>query len=150
MTQSLKQRIDDEIKAAMRAKDKDRLGTLRLVSAAIKQREVDERITLDDVQVLVVLDKMIKQRRDSIEQYRKAAREELAQREEVEIQVIQAFMPAALSEAELDALVAEAVTESGAASIKDMGKVMALLRPKVQGRADMGVVSAKLKARLPA
>ncbi|MCK9529213.1 MAG: GatB/YqeY domain-containing protein [Gammaproteobacteria bacterium] len=150
MTQSLKQRIDDEIKVAMRAKDKTRLGTLRLVSAAIKQREVDERITLDDIQVLAVLDKMIKQRRDSIEQYRKAAREELAQREEVEIQVIQAFMPAALSEAELDALVAEAVTESGAASIKDMGKVMALLRPKVQGRADMGVVSAKLKARLPA
>ena len=150
MTQSLKQRIDDEIKAAMRAKDKARLGTLRLVSAAIKQREVDERITLDDIQVLAVLDKMIKQRRDSIEQYRKAAREELAQREEVEIQVIQAFMPAALSDAELDALVAEAVTESGAASIKDMGKVMALLRPKVQGRADMGVVSAKLKARLPA
>jgi uncharacterized protein YqeY len=150
MTQSLKQRIDDEIKAAMRAKDKDRLGTLRLVAAAIKQREVDERITLDDVQVLAVLDKMIKQRRDSIEQYRKAAREDLAQREEAEVLVIQAFMPAALSDAEIDALVAAAVTESGAASIKDMGKVMALLRPKVQGRADMGVVSAKLKARLPA
>ncbi len=150
MTQSLKQRIDDEIKAAMRAKDKDRLGTLRLVAAAIKQREVDERITLDDVQVLAVLDKMIKQRRDSIEQYRKAAREDLAQREEAEVLVIQAFMPAALSDAEIDALVAAAVTESGAASIKDMGKAMALLRPKVQGRADMGVVSAKLKARLPA
>jgi len=150
MSQSLKQRIDEEIKAAMRAKDKDRLGTLRLVAAAIKQREVDERITLDDVQVLAVLDKMIKQRRDSIEQYRKAAREDLAQREEAEVLVIQAFMPAALSDAEIDALVAAAVTESGAASIKDMGKVMALLRPKVQGRADMGVVSAKLKARLPA
>lgn len=150
MSQSLKQRIDEEIKAAMRAKDKDRLGTLRLVSAAIKQREVDERITLDDTQVLAVLDKMIKQRRDSVEQYRKGGREELAQREEFEIKVIQEFMPAALSDAELDALVAEAVAASGAASIKDMGKVMALLRPKVQGRADMGAVSARIKARLPA
>ncbi|MGE0080049.1 MAG: GatB/YqeY domain-containing protein [Thiohalomonadaceae bacterium] len=150
MSQSLKQRIDEEIKAAMRAKDKDRLGTLRLVSAAIKQREVDERITLDDTQVLAVLDKMIKQRRDSVEQYRKGGREELAQREEFEIKIIQEFMPAALSDAELDALVAEAVAASGAASIKDMGKVMALLRPKVQGRADMGAVSARIKARLPA
>jgi uncharacterized protein YqeY len=149
-TDSLKQRIDEQTKAAMRAKDKDRLGTLRLISAAIKQREVDERITLDDTQVLAVLDKMIKQRRDSVEQYRKAGREELAQREEFEIGIIQAFMPAALSDAELDALVAEAVTQSGAASIKDMGKAMALLKPKVQGRADMGAVSAKIKARLSA
>ncbi|MFA5529070.1 MAG: GatB/YqeY domain-containing protein [Thiohalomonadaceae bacterium] len=149
MSQSLKQRIDEEIKAAMRAKDKDRLGTLRLVAAAIKQREVDERITLDDSQVLAVLDKMLKQRRDSIEQYRNAGREELAQREEFEVKVIQEFLPAALTEAELEALVAEAVTASGAASIKDMGKVMALLKPKVQGRADMGVVSATIKARLP-
>jgi hypothetical protein len=147
--ESLKKRIEEAMKAAMRAQDKPRLGTVRLILAAIKQREVDERITLDDTQVLVVLDKMLKQRRDSVDQFRKAGREDLATIEEAEMKVIQEFMPTALSDAELDALVAEAVATSGAASMKDMGKVMALLKPQVQGRADMGAVSAKIKAKLP-
>lgn len=146
--ESLKKRIEEAMKAAMRAQDKPRLGTVRLMLAAIKQREVDERIALDDTQVLVVLDKMLKQRRDSVDQFRKAGREDLASKEEFEMSVIQEFMPTALSDAELDALVAEAVAESGAASVKDMGKVMGLLKPKVQGRADMGAVGAKIKARL--
>lgn len=144
----LKQRINDEMKAAMRAKDKERLATVRLILAALKQREVDERIELSDAQVLEVLDKMVKQRRDSITQYRNAGRDELAAREEAEIAVIQEFLPAQLSDAELDALVEEAMAESGAASMQDMGKVMGVLRPKVQGRADMGAVSAKVKAKL--
>jgi len=146
--ESLKKRIEEAMKAAMRAQDKPRLGTVRLILAAIKQREVDERITLDDAQVLVVLDKMLKQRRDSIDQFRKAGREDLASNEEAEVKVIQEFMPAALSDAELDSLVAEAIAQSGAASVKDMGKVMGLLKPKVQGRADMGAVGAKIKAKL--
>ena len=146
--ESLKKRVEEAMKAAMRAQDKPRLGTVRLILAAIKQREVDERIILDDTQVLAVLDKMLKQRRDSVDQFRKAGREDLASSEEAEMKVIQEFMPTALSDAELDTLVAEAVTASGAASIRDMGKVMGLLKPKVQGRADMGAVSAKIKARL--
>jgi len=150
MSESLKQRIDADMKTAMREKDKDRLGTIRLILAAIKQREVDERITLDDTQVLAILDKMVKQRRDSIEQFRAAGREELAVKEEAELAVIQGYMPAALSDAELDTLVAEAVAASGAKTMQEMGKVMGLLRAKVQGRADMGAVSAKIKARLSA
>jgi uncharacterized protein YqeY len=147
--ESLKKRVEEAMKAAMRAQDKPRLGTIRLILAAVKQREVDERITLDDTQVLAVLDKMLKQRRDSIDQFRKAGREDLATNEEAEVKVIQEFMPAALSDAELDALVAAAVAQSGAASMKDMGKVMAILKPQVQGRADMGAVGAKIKAKLP-
>lgn len=150
MSESLKQRIEADMKTAMREKDKDRLGTIRLILAATKQREVDERITLDDTQVLAILDKMVKQRRDSIEQFRAAGREELAIKEEAELAVIQGYMPAALSDSELDALIAEAVTASGAKTMQEMGKVMGLLKAKVQGRADMGAVSAKIKARLSA
>jgi len=150
MSESLKQRIEADMKTAMREKDKDRLGTIRLILAAIKQREVDERITLDDSQVLAILDKMVKQRRDSIEQFRAAGREELAVKEEAELTVIQGYMPAALSDSELEALIAEAVSASGAKTMQEMGKVMGLLKAKVQGRADMGAVSAKIKARLSA
>lgn len=150
MADSLKEQITADMKEAMRAKDKDTLGTIRLIQAAIKQREVDERIELDDSQVLAVLDKMVKQRRDSINQYRDAGREELAAKEEAEISVIQKYLPAALSEAEIDALIEEAISNSGAQSMQDMGKVMGQLKPKLQGRADMGAVSARIKARLSA
>ena len=139
-----------DMKDAMRAKDKDRLGTIRLIQAAIKQREVDERIELDDAQVLAVLDKMVKQRRDSISQFRDAGREDLATKEESELQVIQIYLPAPLSEAELDGLINEAIASTAAASMQDMGKVMGQLRAKVQGRADMGDVSNRIKARLTA
>ena len=150
MADSLKEQITADMKDAMRAKDKDSLGTIRLIQAAIKQREVDERIELDDSQVLAVLDKMVKQRRDSITQYRDAGREELAAKEEAEISIIQKYLPAALSEAEIDTLIEEAIGSSGAQSMQDMGKVMAQLKPKLQGRADMGSVSARIKARLSA
>jgi uncharacterized protein YqeY len=146
----LKSRISEDTKTAMREQDKARLGVLRLIGAAIKQREVDERITLDDSQVLAVLDKMVKQRRDSIDQYEKAGRSELAEKEAYEIDVIQAYLPKALSEGELNQLIDAAIAESGASSIKEMGKVMALLKPQVQGRADMGAVSGQVKARLGA
>jgi len=148
MADSLKEQITSDMKDAMRAKEKERLGTIRLILAAIKQREVDERIELDDEQVLAVLDKMVKQRRDSITQYRDAGREELAAVEEAELEIIQHYLPEALSEAEIDNLIDEAISSSGAESMKDMGKVMGLLKPKVQGRADMGAVSARIKARL--
>lgn len=144
----LKQQIQDDMKAAMRAGEKDKLGVIRLIMAAIKQREVDERIELDDAQVLAVLDKMVKQRRDSIAQYDGAGRADLAEVERFEVGVIQAYLPEALSESELSALVASAVAEAGASEMRDMGKVMGVLRPKVQGRADMGVVSALVKRRL--
>lgn len=146
----LKIRINEDMKAAMRAKEKERLATIRLILAAIKQREVDERIELDDTQVLAVLDKMVKQRRDSIEQYVNAGREELADKERFELDIIQSYMPAALSEAELDALIKEVVVAVGASSMQDMGKVMAELKPKIQGRADMGQVSQKVKAAISA
>ena len=144
----LKQRINDDMKAAMRAKEKERLGVIRLILAAIKQREVDERIELDDTQVLAVMDKMIKQRRDSIEQYSNAGREELADKERFEVDLIQGYMPAALSDAELDAIIKEVVATVGASGMQDMGKVMAELKPKIQGRADMGQVSQKVKAAI--
>ena len=149
-TEDIKAHISAATKDAMRAKDKVQLGTLRLIQAAIKQVEVDERIELDDTAVLAVLDKMLKQRRDSIDQYRKAGRDDLAAKEEAEIGVIQTFMPAALSEAEIEALVDAAIAATGATAVKDMGKVMGVLKPQVQGRADMGAVSAKVKARLGA
>ncbi len=145
---SLKNRIQEEVKNAMRARDKDRLAVLRLVSAAIKQREVDERIELDDEQVLLVLDKMVKQRRESLEQYEKAAREDLAAQEKMELEVIQSFMPEPLSESELEALIKAAIAESGASSMRDMGSVMNVLRPHVQGRADMKLVSQAVKSQL--
>ncbi|MES9846341.1 MAG: GatB/YqeY domain-containing protein [Candidatus Sedimenticola sp. PURPLELP] len=144
----LKQRIQDEMKAAMKGGDKPRLGTIRLIMAAIKQREVDERIELDDEQVLVVLDKMVKQRRDSITQYEKAGRTELAEQEHYEIGVLQDYLPEALGEDEIAALVADAIANSGAESIRDMGKVMGQLKPQIQGRADMGAVSALVKQQL--
>jgi len=145
---SLSARINDDVKAAMKAKDKARLGVLRLITAAIKQREVDERITLNDEQVLAVLEKMIKQRKDSIIQYEKAGRDELAQQEAFEIGIIQDYMPEQLSDDEIDALIAEAISSSGAESMKDMGKVMGLLKPKLAGRADMGKVSQIIKKQL--
>lgn len=144
----LKQRIQDDMKSAMKAGDKPRLGVIRLMLAAIKQREVDERIELDEAQVLAVLDKMVKQRRDSIAQYRDAGREDLADTEEFELGVIQDYLPEALSDAEIAELVEQAVSESGASAMGDMGKVMAVLRPRIQGRADMGAVSARVKQRL--
>lgn len=145
---SLKDRIQEDMKSAMRARDKDRLGVIRLILAAVKQREIDERITLDDAQIIGVLDRMVKQRRESITQYQSAGREDLAAREAYEIQVIQEYLPEALSESEIDALIEEAVTAAGAQSIRDLGKVMAWLKPKVQGRADMAAVSARIKDRL--
>jgi uncharacterized protein YqeY len=144
----LKEQITNDMKDAMRAGDKPRLSVIRLILAAIKQREVDERITLDDTQILAALDKMLKQRRESIVQFEKGNRQDLADQENAEVKVIQAYMPAQLSEAELDKMVADAVAESGAASIKDMGKVMGILKPKVAGKADMSAVSARIKAKL--
>ncbi|MEJ2460647.1 MAG: GatB/YqeY domain-containing protein [Candidatus Thiodiazotropha sp.] len=144
----LKSRIQDDVKAAMKAKEKARLATLRLISAAIKQREVDERTELSDEQVLAVLEKMIKQRRDSISQYQNAGRQELAEQEMSEIAIIEAYMPEGLSDEEVTALIEAAVNESGAGSIRDMGKVMGLLKPKLQGRADMGKVSGLVKQKL--
>lgn len=144
----LTDRIKDDMKAAMKGGDKARLGVIRLILAAIKQVEVDERIQLDDDRTILVLDKMLKQRRESIRQFADAGRDDLVAIEEAEVLVIQDFMPQALSEDEIDALVKAAVTESGATSIKDMGKVMALLKAQMQGRADMSVVSVKIKAAL--
>lgn len=148
MGDSLKQRIDADMKAAMRAKDRERLGTVRLILAAIKQREVDERTTLDDAQVLAVLDKMAKQRRDSIAQYEGAGRQDLADKEQRELAIIHDYMPQPLSAAEIAALIDAAVASTGAGGMQDMGKVMGVLKPQVQGRADMGAVSAAVKARL--
>ena len=145
---ALKTRITEAVKAAMRAQDKPRRDAIRLIQAEIKRIEVDERIELDDARVLAVLDKMLKQRRDSIQQFEKAARQDLIDIEAAEVAVIQDFLPRALEPAEIDALVETALRESGASEMKDMGKVMALLKPQVQGRADMGMVSQRIKARL--
>jgi uncharacterized protein YqeY len=145
---ALKDRITEDMKSAMRAGEKERLGTIRLALAAIKQREIDERITLDDTQVLAVLEKMIKQRREAISQFQSGGRADLVAKETAEIGVLQHYLPAQLTEAQLEALIAEAVAASGASSLKDMGKVMALVKPKAQGRADMGAVSARIKHKL--
>jgi hypothetical protein len=147
---SLKAQILDDIKNAMRAQDRERLGALRLISAAIKQIEVDERIELNDAQVLAVLDKMIKQRRESLEQFEKAGREDLAAKERFELGMIQAYMPEPLSAEELTALIQSAIAQLGASSIRDMGPVMNALREQVQGRADMKAVSQAVKAQLSA
>ncbi|HUQ74219.1 MAG TPA: GatB/YqeY domain-containing protein [Burkholderiales bacterium] len=144
----LKQQITEEMKAAMRAKDAARLSTIRLLLAAIKQREVDERIELDDAAVLAVIDKMIKQRRESISQYEKAARADLADVEKAEIQVLSAYLPAQMGEAEIQKQIDSAISEAGATSAKEMGKVMALLKPRLAGKADMGKVSALVKTKL--
>lgn len=145
---SLKDTLKDAMKAAMRAKAKERLGTIRMIQAEIKRIEVDERIEVDDERVLAVLDKMCKQRRDSITQYDDAGRTELADIERFEMGVIQEFLPAALTDEELDQIVTQAVADSGAESARDMGKVMALVKPQVQGRADMGAISKLVKAKL--
>ena len=145
---SLKSRILEDVKTAMRAHEREKLATLRLVTAAIKQKEVDERIDLDDGQVLAVLDKMAKQRRESIEQYEKAKREDLAVQERYELGLIQAYLPEPLDEKELAALIQKAISESGASGIRDMGLVMNALRSQVQGRADMKAVSQAVKAQL--
>ena len=146
--QTLKTRIHEAMKVAMRAKDKQRLGTIRLIQAEIKRIEVDERIDIDDARLLAVLDKMCKQRRDSIQQYTDAGRTELAEIEIAEINVIQDFLPAQLNQDELASMIADAVASTGAASMKDMGKVMAVLKPQLQGRADMGEVSKLIKSQV--
>jgi uncharacterized protein YqeY len=145
---SLKERITEDMKAAMRSGEKERLGVIRLITSAIKQREVDERIVLDDTQVLAVLEKMIKQRKESVVQFLAGNRQDLVDKENAEIKLVQGYMPAQLSGPELDALIDEAVTTTGAGSIKDMGKVMAIIKAKAQGRADMASVGAKIKAKL--
>ena len=145
---ALREQLNEDIKAAMKAREQDRLGALRLMLSAVKQREVDERITLDDAGVIGVVEKMIKQRRESIAQYEKAARQDLADREKAEIAVLEAYLPKQLSQAEVDAVVAEAIAATGAKSAADMGKVMGVVKPRLAGRADMGKVSALVKAKL--
>jgi uncharacterized protein len=136
------------MKAAMRAGEKERLGVIRMITSAIKQREVDERITLDDAQVTSVLEKMIKQRKESLTQFQAGNRQDLVDKESSEITLLQTYLPSQLSAAELDALIVEAIAATGAASVKDMGKVMGIIKAKAQGRADMGAVGAKIKAKL--
>jgi len=145
---ALKDRITEDMKTAMRAGDKERLATVRLALAAIKQREVDERISLDDTQVLAVLEKMIKQRREAITQFASGNRADLVAKETAEIGVLQQYLPAQMSEAEVDSLIQEAIQATGAASMKDMGKVMAAVKAKAQGRTDMGALSARIKQKL--
>ena len=145
---SLKDQINDDMKAAMRARESERLATIRLLLAAIKQREVDERITLDDGQVLAVIEKMIKQRREAISQFEAGGRADLVAKESAEVTLLQTYLPAQLSAAEIDALITEAIAATGAASIKDMGKVMGFVKGKAQGRADMGALSARIKQKL--
>jgi uncharacterized protein YqeY len=147
---SLKLQLTDDMKTAMKGGDKDRLGVIRLINAGIKQREVDERIMLDDTQVLAVLEKMLKQRRDSVRQFEAAGRTDLADKEKFEIGVIQHYMPAQMTAEEVNAAIAAVIAESGAASPKDMGKVMGLVKPKVAGRTDMGKLSELVKAKLAA
>ena len=145
---TLKERITEDMKSAMRAGEKERLGTIRLALAAIKQREVDERITLDDGQVLAVLEKMIKQRREAITQFQAGGRADLVARESAEVSILEGYLPARMSDAELDALIAGAIASTGATSARDMGKVMAMVKSQAQGRADMGAVSSRVKEKL--
>lgn len=145
---TLKERITEDMKSAMRAGEKERLATIRLALAAIKQREVDERIVLDDSQLLAIVEKMIKQRKEAITQFEAGKRADLVAKEQAEIAVLQAYLPAQMSDAEIDALIAEAIAATGAASIKDMGKVMGAVKAKAQGKADMGAVSARIKQKL--
>jgi len=145
---ALKERITEDMKSAMRAGEKERLATIRLTLAAIKQREVDERVMLDDPQVLAVIEKMIKQRREAIAQFQSGGRADLVAKENAEIAVLQGYLPAQMSDAEIDALIAAAITATGAGSVKDMGKVMGFVKPKAQGRTDMGALSARIKQKL--
>ena len=144
----LREQLTEDMKTAMKAREAERLGAVRLILAAVKQREVDERITLDDPGVIAVIEKMIKQRKDSISQFEKAARQDLADKEKFELGVLEAYLPQQLSQAEVDAIIAEAVAASGAKSPADMGKVMALVKPRLAGRADMGKVSGLVKGKL--
>lgn len=144
----LKDRITEDMKTAMRAGEKERLATIRLILSAVKQREVDERITLDDSQVLAAIEKMVKQRKEAITQFEAGGRADLVAKETAEIAILQTYLPAQMSEAEIDGLIAEAIASTGAASIKDMGKVMGAVKAKAQGRADMGAVSARIKQKL--
>ncbi len=148
MSEDLKQRIQKDMISAMRAKEKERLGTIRLLQAAVKQREIDDKITLDDTGVLAVVEKMIKQRRESAKQYEAGQRPELAAKENAEIAILEVYMPEAMSDADIDALIEKTIASQGAESMKDMGGVMAILKNELQGRADMGSVSAKVRARL--
>ena len=145
---TLKERITEDMKAAMRASAKERLSTIRMALAAIKQREVDERIMLDDAQVIAVLEKMVKQRKESIAQFEQGGRQDLADKEKAEITLLQAYLPAQLSDSEVDALIKDAIAATGAGSVKDMGKVMGVVKAKAAGKADMGAVSARIKAAL--
>ena len=145
---ALREQLNEDMKSAMKARETERLGAIRLLLSAVKQREVDERITLDDTGVIAVIEKMIKQRNDSIAQFEKAARQDLADKEKFELGVLEAYMPKQLSAAEVDAIVAEALAASGAKTPADMGKVMAIVKPKLAGRADMGKVSGLVKAKL--
>jgi uncharacterized protein len=145
---SIKDRITDDMKAAMRAGERERLSCVRLILAAIKQREVDERVTLDDDKAIVVLEKMIKQRRESIAQFQSGGRADLVAKETAELEIIKGYLPAQLTDAEVSSLIDEAIRSTGAASIKDMGKVMGAVRQKAQGRTDMGALSARIKERL--
>jgi uncharacterized protein YqeY len=145
---SVKERITEDMKSAMRSGEKERLATIRLILAGIKQREVDERIQLDDVQTLSVIEKMVKQRRESIVQFEAGGRADLVAKEASELQILESYLPQRLSDAEVDVLIAEAIASTGATSIKDMGKVVAQVKSAAQGRADMGVVSGRVKARL--
>ena len=145
---ALKDRITEDMKTAMRAGEKERLATIRLILSAVKQREVDERITLDDSQVLAAIEKMVKQRKEAITQFDAGGRADLVAKETAEIAILQTYLPTQMSDAEVDGLIAEAIASTGAASIKDMGKVMAAVKTKAQGRADMGAVSARIKQKL--
>jgi len=145
---SLRDRITEDMKTAMRSGEKERLGHIRMLQAAIKQREVDERIVLDDAQVIAAVEKMVKQRREAIAQFEAGGRADLVAKENAEIATLQAYLPAQLSAAEIDALIAEAIAQTGAASVKDMGKVMGVVKGKAAGRVDMGVVGGRIKARL--
>lgn len=145
---SIKETIQQDIKSAMKARDQDRVSAIRFISAAIKQREVDERKELSDTEVLAILDKQAKQRRESIEQYEKNGRDQLAKKEKYELTIIQAYLPEPLSDAELEQLIKEAMSSTGASDIKDMGKVMGILKPQIQGRVDMKAASAKVRALL--
>lgn len=150
MSSALQTEIQDAMKTAMKAGDKERLATIRLILSAFKQVEVDERIELDDSRIIGILDKMVKQRRESISQYEAAERNDLADKEKFEIEVIQTYLPQALSDDEIETIISEAINSTGAASIKEMGKVMGVVKPKIVGRADMGEVSGKIKALLNA
>lgn len=146
----LKDQLQSDMKTAMRGQEKDRLGAIRLILAEVKQREVDSRASLSDTEMLALLDKMAKQRRESIRQFEQAGRHDLVAKEEFELNIIQNYLPAALSEAELQQLIAQAIEKTAASSMRDMGKVMGVLKPQIQGRADIVAVSAQIKARLSA